>query len=351
MPGEFMTRSVSIILPVRNEATYIQRSLGSVLAQEYPDGFLEILVVDGMSDDGTREIVQKIAQAQEQIPVHIINNSQKITVTALNHGIHAATGEIIIRVDGHCEIAPDYVRRCVAYLQTSEVDAVGGSMETIGEGFTGRVIALAMSSLFGVGNSSFRTVSSKRLFVDSVPFPAYRRATIDLLGEYDEQMLCNEDDEYNYRLLNMGGRILQADDIRSRYYGRGSLYLLGRQYFRYGYWKVRVLQKHSRQIRTRQFIPFIFVSALISSLLIALFFPLGWALFAMTAGSYLLANITASMITAARFGWKYLILLPITFSILHISYGVGFLAGLIKFWNLWINKDGTTQVRSGDFSG
>ena len=247
MPDNSPTLFVSVILPIRNEAANIHLSLGSVLAQDYPDGQIEILVIDGMSTDGTREIIHKIKESAKKYSVYLIDNLKQITPAALNCGHRYARGDIIIRVDGHCEIAPDYVRQCVQYLHKDGVDAVGGAIKTIGDTFTSRVIALAMSTTFGVGNSSFRTVRDKQLFVDSVPFPAYRRETIDLLGEYDEQMLCNEDDEYNYRLLKNGGRILLAADIKSRYYNRSSLCLLGKQYFRYGFGKYA----YSKNIRAR----------------------------------------------------------------------------------------------------
>jgi succinoglycan biosynthesis protein ExoA len=331
--------SVTVMLPIRNEEAYIRRSLGSVLAQEYPAGQMEILVVDGMSTDGTREIVQTLKDGQGRFPVILVDNPKQIPTAALNLGLSLATGAIIIRVDGHCEIAPDYVRCCVPHLQKGRADAVGGAMETVGTTLTAQAIAAAMSTPFGVGNSEFRISSGKEMYTDSVPFPAYRRDTLLDLGGYDEEMLCNEDDELNYRLLKKGGRILMAADIKSRYYSRSSFRSLWKQYFRYGLWKVRVLQKHPRQMRITQFVPFLFVSLLLVSAVLALIPALRpWSILVPLA--YLAADLAASMWTAARAGWKYLPLFPLIYATLHLSYGLGFLLGLIKFADRWRDTHG-----------
>jgi glycosyltransferase involved in cell wall biosynthesis len=354
MPDQSSVPLVSVILPVRNEAAYIRRSLGSVLAQDYPDGRLEILVIDGMSTDGTRETIKEMKHAQEKYSVRLIDNPRLVTPVALNCGLNHARGQIVIRVDGHCEIAqiaPDYVRRCVQYLQTEDIDGVGGVIETIGNTYKARAIAIAMSVIFGVGNSSFRTQQHRQLLVDTIPFPAYRLETIRAVGAYDEEMLCNEDDEYNYRLRERGGRLLLANDISSRYYCRGSLRSLWQQYLNYGLWKIRVMQKHSGQMRVRQFIPSTFVFTLVLSLLVAFSFPWGWVLFIGMVGSYSLANLGASLLTAARRGWQYLPLLPVIFAILHFSYGIGFLTGLVKFWNRWGDNDSEALARSGETLG
>jgi succinoglycan biosynthesis protein ExoA len=335
---------VSVILPVRNEAVYISRSLGSVLAQDYPANQLEILIVDGMSDDSTRDVINHLAVSQDKFQVFIIDNPNLITPAALNCGFRSSKGEIIIRVDGHCEIATDYVRNCVSHLQKDDANAVGGSIETVGDNFMARAIAVGLSTAFGVGNSSFRTLRNKQMFTDTVPFPAYRRETMERLGEYDEEMLCNEDDEYNYRLLAAGGKILLANDIFSRYFSRGSLFLLWKQYYRYGLWKVRILQKYPRQMSIRQFVP----PALVFALFFSLLFFLSTIIFSQFSNLrplsslvpliYLSANLMASFWTAIK-GYLYFFpLLPFIFVVLHFSYGVGFLVGLIKFSNYWGKK-------------
>jgi succinoglycan biosynthesis protein ExoA len=324
---------VSIIMPVRNEGPYLRRSLEAVFHQDYPEEKLEVLVADGLSTDQTRTILENYAALHTNL--RILENRERTTATGLNTALLRARGEIIIRVDGHCEIAPDYVRCCVARLQEDGVDGVGGPMETVGETIRARAIALALSSSFGVGDSAFRTSKDFTGLVDTVPFPAYRRSTIEQAGLYDEELVRNQDDEYNYRLRHLGAQILLASEIRSRYYSRSSLASLGSQYFQYGYWKVRVLQKHPRQMRSRQYVPALFVSSLFLSIVAGFFLSgVGWLL-TLVAGSYGLGNLGAAGWTAGRRGWRYFPLLPLAFATLHIGYGLGFILGLFRFADRW----------------
>lgn len=320
-------------MPVRNEAAYIARSLRAVLAQDYPGDCLEIIVADGMSSDATVGTVKALSEKHSN--VKLIKNPKLIAPTGMNLAIQQAKGEIIVRVDGHCEIATDYVRRCVAHLQEKKVDGVGGPLDTVGETFSARVIALAMSSPFGVGGSAFRTVRDKTILTDTVAFPAYTSDAIRRAGPYDEELVRNQDDEYNYRLRKLGARILLAADVHCRYYSRGSLGSLWRQYFQYGFWKVRVLQKHPRQMSWRQFVPALFVAALMTSLLASLFVAGAPWLFFAIAGSYAFANALASITTARLANARMLFLLPVTFGVLHFSYGLGFIVGLVRFLGRW----------------
>jgi succinoglycan biosynthesis protein ExoA len=324
---------VSIIMPIRNEADFIARSLDAVLSQDYPPELMEIILADGMSTDGTREIVQ--AFQGEHPNLRLIDNPGGIVSTGLNRALRKATGEVVVRVDGHCEIGQSYVRRCVEHLQNDDVDGVGGPLETIGNTPVARVIATAMSSKFGVGDSAFRTIGNKTMLTDTVAFPAYTRAILRRGGMFDEELVRNQDDEYNYRLRKMGAKILLATDVRSRYYSRNSLRSLWRQYFQYGLWKVRVLQKHPRQMRLRQFVPPTFVGTLLVSMILACFSPLGRVLMALVIGAYVLANLTASIWTVRKGGGLYLVLLPVVYATLHLSYGLGFLVGLVKFRDRW----------------
>lgn len=320
---------VSVIMPVRDEAAYIERSLGSVLAQDYPADRLEILVVDGMSTDGTREVV--VAAQATRSNLRLLDNPRGIVPPGLNIGIAEARGDIVVRVDGHCEIATDYVRRCVEHLLADDVEAVGGPIETIGETAEAQAIALAMSSWFGVGGSAFRTINDRPMLVETVAFPAYARETLRRLGPFDEELVRNQDDEYNYRLLKSGGRILLSPDIRSRYYSRGSLRKLWRQYYQYGFWKVRVMQKHPRQMRLRQFVPPAFVAALLGSLLFGMFLrPFRYVL-AFILILYVMADLSASLSLGRAHGLRHVPRLLMIHPILHLSYGLGFLAGLRHF--------------------
>jgi len=335
---------VSVLMPVRNEAAFVERSVGSVLAQDYPHDRMEILIADGLSQDGTAEVVRLLQQKHSNVVT--VDNPGKIVATGLNAALRQAKGEIIVRVDGHCEVAPNYLSRCVSHLMNDKVEAVGGPLETIGESYVARVIAAAMSSRFGVGGSAFRVANSKTQFTDTVAFPAYTRAVIDRGGPFDEELVRNQDDEYNYRLRKLGVKILLASDVRSRYYSRATLSHLASQYFQYGYWKVRVMQKHTRQMRLRQFAPPLFVAALLLGLLLVPILPAAVYVLTFIAGAYSFAVMAASILSARRNGWYLLPLLPIAFAILHLAYGAGFLIGLLKFWNRWRAGESQLQPRA-----
>jgi succinoglycan biosynthesis protein ExoA len=320
---------VSVIMPIRNEMAYIERSLGAVLRQDYPADRLEILVIDGCSDDGTREYIRSIQPVYHHLT--LLDNPGRIVPPGLNIGIRQAQGDIVVRVDGHCEIAPDYISQCVRHLLDDGVDAVGGPIETIGETNEAQTIALAMSSWFGVGGSAFRTIKDRPLLVETVAFPAYRRQTLQRLGPFDEELVRNQDDEYNYRLLAQGGKILLSPDVRSRYYSRSSLRSLWRQYYQYGYWKVRVMQKHPRQMRLRQFMPPAFVGAILGTSLSGFIFRPFWWLLAVIFSLYLAANLAASLALGRAHGGHHVPRLLVIHPVLHLSYGLGFLAGLLHF--------------------
>jgi glycosyltransferase involved in cell wall biosynthesis len=327
---------VSIIMPVHNEALFIERSLGAILQQTYPKELMEIIIADGMSKDDTCEIIKRFA-VYSDVSIILVDNPKGVAPAGLNYAIEKATGDIIIRVDGHCEIASDYVENCVGLLQSGKADGVGGPIETIGESFRARAIALAMSSTFGVGGSAFRTVDNREMYTDTVAFPGYTRAIIELAGAFDEELVRNQDDEYNYRIRKLGGRILLSPDIRSRYYSRSTYKSLWRQYYQYGYWKVRVMQLHPRQMSIRQFIPFLFVVSLLVSAISASFLTVGRFALILVIISYLLTNLVAAVI-AAKTKFKLIPLLFLSFAILHLSYGSGFLFGLIAFRNRWARR-------------
>jgi glycosyltransferase involved in cell wall biosynthesis len=335
------------MMPVRNEDLYIERSIAAVLAQDYPAGRMEVLVADGLSTDGTRERLRELERRHPNL--RVLDNPGRIVATGLNLALRRARGDLVVRVDGHCEIAPDYVSRCVEHLERREADGVGGPLETIGENFRSRVIALAMSSPFGVGGASFRTTMGKTMLVDTVAFPAYTREAVERAGPFDEELVRNQDDEYNYRLRELGFRILLAADVRSRYYSRSSIRSLWRQYFQYGYWKVRVMQKHPGQMKPRQFMPPAFVAYLPGAALVAVLTRVRWLPLVLGTGAYIVANIAASVWTARRENWRAVPLLTVSFATLHLSYGLGFLTGLARFAGRWGDRAtrGTLTFLSG----
>lgn len=331
--------TVTIIMPIRNEVDFIEHSLGAVLAQDYPPTRTEVLIADGMSDDGTRETVQQIIEdcppSNVQCPTSfmLLDNPGRIVPPALNIGLQHAQGEVVIRVDGHCVIAQDYVRRCVAVLQETGADCVGGPMVTVGETWVSQGIALAQSSSFGVGGVAFRTRQSKSGYVDTVAFGAYQCKVFERIGGFDEELVRNQDDEFNFRLIQAGGKIWLDRSIRSVYYSRTSLRTLWRQYFQYGLYKVRLIQKRGAVPSWRHLVPGAFVMGLLGSggLALATQEPL-WAL--SVAGPYLAVNLVASLWTARK-DWRTLLILPIAFLTLHLSYGVGFLWGLWRWRRGW----------------
>jgi glycosyltransferase involved in cell wall biosynthesis len=329
---------VTVVMPVRNEAAFIQRSLGAVLSQDYPPEQMEVLVVDGLSSDGTGDFARSLQAAHPNL--RVLANPGRIKSIGLNLAIERMRGDILIVVDGHCEIAPDYVRHCVAHLLRDGVDVVGGWLETVGETPQAGAIAAAMSSLFGVGDAAFRTVRGRTLLADTVPFPAYTREILQRAGPFDEELAADVDAEYSFRLNKLGAKILLAADVRSRYFSRATLRAVWKQYFRYGFWKVRLMQKHPLQMRPRHFAPPLWAASLLALGLWSLFNPLGQLGLALAAGAYAAANGAASAWTARRRGWRHLPWLPWAFATLHLAYGLGFLAGLAWFWNRWGDKIG-----------
>jgi succinoglycan biosynthesis protein ExoA len=319
---------VSAIVAMRNEEAYIERCLVSLAEQDYPAELLEVLVVDGRSTDRSREIVSAMQKSMPNL--RLLDNERRISPVAFNIGVENAQGQVLIIIGAHSYLAPDYVSRCVEYLENTDADCVGGPIETIGETSAAKAIALAMSSPFGVGDASFR-YSAREQYVDTLAFGAYRREVFERVGLFDPQLVGSEDDEFNYRLRSHGGKLLLTPAIRSFYYGRASLKTLCQQYFRYGLGKIRVVEKHPRQARLRHFIPALFVGSMVVSAILSLVSPWFALLLAAIVASYLLASILVSFSIAAREGWHYLPLLPLAFACLHLSYGTGFLAGVLRF--------------------
>ncbi len=321
---------VSVLMPIRNEADFIARSLSAALAQDYAPERFEVLVIDGQSSDDTRAIVMQTIASRPEISARLIDNPARIVAAALNAGLREASGAIIVRVDGHTVIAPDYVRQCVAALARTGADNVGGPMTAVGSNPLGAAIALATSSPFGVGGARFH-YSNTEEWVDTVYMGAWPREVFARIGSFDEAFVRNQDDEFNYRLLGAGGKILLSPAIRSEYANRGTLGALWRQYFGYGFYKVLVMRKHPRQMRPRQFAPPLLAGSLLLGALLSPFSRWIRALFVGLAALYALANLAASWRIASRHGRLHLRRLPVVFAVLHLSYGFGFLIGVARF--------------------
>jgi len=323
---------VSLLVAIRNEAEHIADLIASIKAQGYPADMLEVIILDGGSTDGTGEIVRKLIDRCPNF--QLVENPKTIQSAAWNLGIEMCTGEIISIVSGHVTLAPDYVSTAVATLQRTGADMVGGTIRAVSDTRIGEAIALAMSHPFGVGGARHR-YTDREEETDSVFMGFCHRSVYEKIGGYDEELVRNQDDEFSYRLTRAGGRILCNPEIKSYYHSRSTYKSLWEQYFHYGFYKVRVLQKHPGQMRPRQFVPLVFVIGLILSLVLTVFFPWGWIPLVGLVGLYAFANLAVSLMLAKREGWAYFWLLPPAFAAIHISYGLGFLAGLFKFYDKW----------------
>jgi len=319
------TPKVTVIVPVRNEAAYIERCLYSIAAQDYPRSALEVLVVDGRSEDGTRQVVSRFA-AESTIDLRLIDNPRLLPAAAMNVALDSARGDVILRLDGHAALAGhDFISRAVRALDETGADCVGPVLESEGETAAGRAIAAAMSSRFGVGGAAFRTGGAGR--VDTVAFGAYRRDVFDRIGRFDETVAGGEDDEFNYRLLDAGGEILLLPELRATYTVRPTFTAAFRQYFRYGRAKPAVLLRHPRQARPRQSTPAAFVLALGIAVVRAVSGRPG-ALRALLL-VYTGAATIASLVLVPRVRARTVPLIPVAFACLHLAYGLGTLAGLL----------------------
>jgi len=205
---------VSILIPIYNESTHIERCLRAVLAQDYPQDQIEILIADGMSTDNTHEIIRKYQKTHPN--VQMLDNPGKIVPTGMNIALQQALGDFIIRVDGHTVIASDYVSNCVETLQRTNADNVGGCMTATGTTLFGEAVAIATSTPFGIGGGRFH-YSNKEEWIDSVYMGAWKRSVFKKIGLFDEELVRDQDDEFNYRLRAVGGKILLSPKIKSIY--------------------------------------------------------------------------------------------------------------------------------------
>jgi cellulose synthase/poly-beta-1,6-N-acetylglucosamine synthase-like glycosyltransferase len=322
---------VTVVMPVRDEGGFIERSLGAVLAQDWSADRMEVLVADGRSTDGTREAIEALAAKDERVT--LVDNVEGIVPTGLNRAIGRAQGEIIVRVDGHAVVPPDYLTRCIALLKASGADCAGGIIDTVGDGPEGRAIAAAQASPFGVGNATFRTGTGAPRSVDTLAFGAYRREVFDRIGLFDEELVRNQDDEFNYRLTQSGGVIWLDPSIVTTYYSRGSLRRAWRQYHQYGLFKVRVIQKRGGVPAARQLVPSAMVLGLGGAAVLSVLRRTPtW--FAAAAIPYLAADLAAT-VKAARHDPAAAPYMVAAFPTFHVSYGTGFLRGLWRYRNRW----------------
>lgn len=319
-----MTRTVSVIVPCRNERAHIEPFCASAAAQALPPGWtLQVVVADGQSDDGTREALQALAARDARFAV--IDNPGRIVSCGLNRALTVARGEVIVRMDVHTTYAPDYIAQCLAALERSGADNVGGPWRAQGDTPMQRAVAAAFQSRWLAGGARSRDLAYEGA-VDTVYLGCWPRATFERFGGFDETLVRNQDDEHNLRISQGGGRIWQSAKIRSAYRPRARVGQVFRQYLQYGYWKPFVMRKHGQPAALRHLVPGAFVLALALLALAALLGAPVWPAL-LLAGTYAAAVLAASVGVAAGSGWSLLPRLPAVIAAYHFGYGFGSLLG------------------------
>ncbi len=328
---------ISIVAACRNEIKHIRAFLESLLAQDMQGLVWEAVIADGMSSDGTRQVIEEYRGREPRL--RVVDNPGRIVSTGLNAAIRAARGEFILRMDAHTSYAPSYTQRCVSELERTGADNVGGPARTNAQGIGARAVAAAFHSKFSTGGARFHDEDYEG-WVDTVTYGCWRKTTLLQLGLFDETLVRNQDDELNLRLVRSGGKIWQSREITSWYSPRSRLSDLFQQYFQYGFWKVAVIRKHRVPGSWRHLVPAAFVlgnAALLATITVAdITGAFDWLRYAgdlwlAAAASYAAASFAASVLAAQRHGWATLPYLPLVFATYHFSYGLGFLAGLVRF--------------------
>ena len=324
---------VSVIVLCRNEVAHVGKCLDSLLANSYPASQREIIIVDGMSDDGTREVLQRYAG--EHQGVRLVDNPKQITPAAFNIGIANALGDIVMPVGAHAIYPTHYIATLLAYLESTGADNVGGLCDTVPANGSPKAAAIAdaMSHRLGVGSAMFRVGVSQPTWVDTVPFGCYRREVFDRIGRFDEELVRNQDDEFNHRLRRAGGRILLIPDVTIKYVARDNIRKLARTFYQYGYYKPLAVRKLGHVPTIRQLVPPTFVATLIattamgaSSTSLLGVIPLGLLL-----GAYAALLFVALLSQSRKRGVRSGCWMPFAIATIHLSYGTGWLRGFASF--------------------
>jgi len=331
---------VSVVIPCRNEGEFVASLLDAVGAQDTQP--IETIVVDNGSTDRSVAIVEAYAARHPSMHLRLLHCARPGAAAAMNTGIRAAAGDVIVRLDGHSRPRPDYIRRAVAHLHDPQAGVIGGVWEIVpgADTLRARAIALAVRSRLGSGGAAYRHSDARRTptDVDTVPFGCYSRALWKELNGYDDDLEVVEDGDFNYRVRQAGYRVILDPDIRCAYYPRRHFRTLGRQYLRYGWWKIPMLMRHPGAIRVRQMIPLGFVTAVVILALGGLFVPAARALLLVLLGIYGFA-ILGSAFYVARRASDVRLWLPVAgaFAIIHFAWGFGGLTHLLTLgrWPPW----------------
>lgn len=323
---------VTVIVPCYNEQATIGLLLDALYGQTYPRERLEVVIADGLSEDGTREVIAAWRQTHPDLRVRVVDNPKRIIPAGLNAALRAAQGEIIVRLDAHAVPAADYVERCVRLLEAGRGDNVGGvwRIRPGGPGLMAQAIALAAAHPLGVGDARYRHANPPPGPVDTVPFGAYRRALVERIGFYDETLLTNEDYEFNARVRQHGGTVYLSPEIQAVYFARPHWRALAKQYARYGYWKAQMLRRYPHTLRWRQALPPLFVLGLLGLPLVGWWWRPAWALWALQVALYGLALLFAGLQQAWRHRrWGLVWAVPAALATMHLAWGGAFLWGVL----------------------
>jgi glycosyltransferase involved in cell wall biosynthesis len=322
---------VSVVVPCRNEAPYIEAMLDSLLANTYPRDRLEVLIVDGMSDDGTRAAIEDYAKRHPMI--RLIDNPDRTTPRALNRGIAGARGSIIMRMDAHATYPPNYVTDLVAGMERTGADCVGAAWRTQpGNGtIIAQAIAAALAHPFGIGNARYRLGTDRLRDVDTLQCATYRRAVFERLGLFDEDLLRSQDSEFTFRLLRAGGRAVLVPGVVVDYYTRESLGKVWRMFFQYGYFKPLVARKVRAVMTARQLVPSLFVVSVGLTALLGPWLGAARLLLGLLLGAYLGADLLAAATVARRHGILVGFASGLVFPVVHLAFGLAYLRGTLDF--------------------
>ena len=315
---------VTIAMPAYNEERYIEACIASVQAQDYPRDLIEIVIADGRSTDRTREILARLADADPRI--RVIDNPARLQAAGLGQIVKQATGDVLVRMDVHCEYAPDYVRKCVETLDNTGADNVGGAQRAKAKTFFQRALCAALTSPLGVGGAKYRSADAEG-FVDTVFLGAFRRRVFETVGLWDPGAITNEDAELNQRILDSGGQIYLSRDIVVHYFPRDSFKTLAKQYYKYGRGRARTLLKLGSFPNLRPLAPFAMVVGATALVALPPLWPVAPAAFA----AYALATGAEAVRVAGKLGPAAVPLAWAMFPVLHISHGIGFAAGLLQY--------------------
>ncbi len=320
-----------MICPVFNEEKFIEACIMSIIEQDYPQDAMEIIFVDGRSTDHTTDIIRRYMQ--DYPFMKLIDNPERIVPYALNRGLQEAKGEVIMRLDGHCTYPTNYISELVKYLYQLNADNVGGVWNTQPAKDTPvcQAIALASSHPFGVGGSMHKIGVSKIIETDTVPFGCYKREVFEKTGPFDTDLVRNQDDEFNGRLLNLGGKIYLIPQVIINYTARDTLCKMRQMYYQYGLYKPLVNKKLGAPATVRQFFPLLFLLGLLVGGICSIFSPFILQLYTTILLIYLFVGVVVGSMGAIRTHQPLLVLLmPYVFFNIHMSYGLGYLVGIFS---------------------